>query len=54
MDGLIEDALLDTFLEPRNDGQGDGRGFINRATLQVIPDRSAGSGGSSAHRETRE
>jgi hypothetical protein len=54
MDGLIEDALLDTFLEPRNDGQGDGRGSINRATLQVLRDRSAGPGGSSAHRETRE
>jgi len=54
MDGLIEDALLDTFLEPRNNGQGDGRGFINRATLQVLRDRSAGPGGSSAHRETRE
>jgi hypothetical protein len=32
MDGLIEDALLDTVVEPRNDGSGDGRGFINRAS----------------------
>jgi hypothetical protein len=52
--GLIEDALLDTFVEPRNDGPGDGRGFINRAMLQVLRDRSDGSGASSAWRETRE
>lgn len=29
------------------------RGFITRAMLLVLQDRSAGSGGSSAHRETR-